>query len=95
MKHASESYRLNPDLLPAKEDREEFVEIAVIDEMIASANSARFKEDCESFRSEFLDGDVVVAFCTNEDSWRVGMGMAGYLLRRCGENVHRIITRMN
>ena len=70
-------------------------EITEVDDLIAKSPSPNFVEQCRAFRNGILPEDELIEFCTDKQSWNVGMGLAGYLLRRNGADVDRLITRMN
>ena len=69
--------------------------LADIDTLIAGSPSPQFVADCKKFREQFQEGDEVLEFCTSTASWQAMAGRAGYLLRRNGEDIAMIITKMN
>lgn len=89
------SWQGSLQLLPTSEAQERIANLQEIEDCIANSPSARFVESAIEFRDAFLPGDTVVEFCSDKASWRAGMGEAGFLLRRDGADVARLICKMN
>jgi hypothetical protein len=82
-------------LLPSKEPQERIATLDEIDTCISTSPNPKFVEFAQEFRNSFRPGDIIVEFCSDVDSWRIGMGSAGFLLRRNGADVALLVLRMN
>lgn len=82
-------------LLPRSEAQERIANLREFEDYIANSSSERFVASAIEFRNAFIPGDTIVEFCSDKTSWRAGMGLAGFLLRRDGADVARLICRMN
>jgi len=82
-------------LKPNEEDQTQPATLAEIDALIATSPSPEFVAACRAFRKEIQPGDEILEFCTSLPSWQQMMGRQGYLLRRDGEVIARVITRLN
>ena len=82
-------------LVPDPSDTTRRSSIEVVKKIREEADSPRFAEACNSFISEFRDGDVVLEFCSSLQSWKQEMGQAGCLLLRNGRNVTSLVTSMS
>lgn len=49
----------------------------------------------EKFKSEYKDGDIILYFHTNRESWAGLYGREGYALVRGKEIIDSILTKMN
>lgn len=83
-------------MTPGDKDQSRPASIDIIHEMIADSSiSPRFLQSCQDFLAEYQDGDVVLEFCSSKQSWREGMGRAGYILLRAEKDIASLTTGMN
>lgn len=89
------SWQDSLQLLPISEAQERIADLREFKYYIANSSSERFVASAIEFRNAFLPEDTIVEFCSDKASWRAGMGLAGFLLRRDGAEVACLICRMN
>src|SRR4051794_2557479 len=82
-------------LLPAAGTQERIATLDEIEACIRTSPSPKFAEEAVAFCNAFRSGDTVIEFCSDLASWRAGLGLAGFLLRRNGVDIARLICRMN
>ena len=83
-------------MTPGEKDEKRVASVDLIREMAGDeSGSERFLRDCRDFLAHYQEGDVVLEFCSSKQSWRDGMGRAGYILLRDGKDITSLMTRMN
>lgn len=82
-------------LLPALESQERVATLDEIDVCISRSPNPKFIALAVAFHDAFRSGDTVIEFCSDRASWRAGMGLAGFLIRRNGTDIARLICKMN
>lgn len=82
-------------LLPGSSDQTRPCTIEEVRSRYLNGPSASFLATVENFLSRYREGDLVEEYCSSKQSWREGMGSAGYRLSREGEQIAVLMVRMN
>jgi hypothetical protein len=82
-------------LIPADEDQEFATSIENFYLQTKNSPNPKFAKDAAEFRAAFQEGDLIFEFCTSKASWRVGMGSAGYVIKRNNERIAKLVCLMN